>query len=114
VTVPGGIGVDGMLAPIHEDLAETVDVAFVHDENMGRGFMCRVWIMRQGYGAPRGTPVGKQFPSGSSCDLRVFIRASALGSITTSSPGFRPLVMSAELLPLPVHNPAKSGVPAGR
>src|SRR5580704_891541 len=55
-----------------------------------------------------------QFACGSSCDLRVFINASAHGCITTSSPGFNPFVISPELLPPPSHNPEKSGVPSGR
>src|SRR5580704_15695761 len=73
-----------------------------------------VCTMRHGYGAPRGMPNGRQFACGSSCDLRVFMSASAHGSITTSSPGLSPLVMSPELLPPPDHNPEKSGVPSGR
>ena len=113
VPVPGGIRIVGMLA-VHEDLPEAVDVAFIQDEDVRGGLCVGVCTMRHGYGAPRGMPNGRQFACGSSCDFRVFMRASAHGCMTTSSPGFSPLVISPELLPPPIHTPVRSTVPSGR
>ena len=50
-----------------------------------------VCTILHGYGEPRGMPAGRQFASGSSFDLPVFISASAHGSMTTLLAGFEAL-----------------------
>ena len=68
--------------------------------------------MRHGYGATRGTPVGRQRASGSSAAMRESISAFAAGNSTISSPGSNPSLMSPTGPP-PTHTPEKSGVPSG-
>src|SRR5579863_10299321 len=70
--------------------------------------VCR---MRQGYGAILGTPVGKQFASGSfldNCDLKI---ASPAGVISIVSPGKRPCPTSPIGPPL-FQSPEKSTLPS--
>src|SRR5258708_36414576 len=67
---------------------------------------------RRGYGAWRGTPVGRQFASGSSPDRRdaiSFLPASFSG---TSTPFGIPCARSPTGPP-PCHTPEKSGRPSG-
>src|SRR5688500_10612052 len=68
--------------------------------------------MRHGYGAMRGTPVGRQSASGSSAAIRDSIKVFAAGSSSMVSPGRSPVLMSP-MGPLPTQTPDKSGVPSG-
>src|SRR5689334_18145389 len=70
---------------------------------------CRI---RHGYGATRGTPVGRQRASGSSAAIRPFMSFSASGSRTISWPGIRPSLM-LPTGPPPTQTPERSGLPFG-
>src|SRR6516225_3892405 len=72
-----------------------------------------VWTMRQGYGAMRGTPVGRQFASGSRPEMRDSIRALAAGSKGIVSPFVSPCSRSPTGPP-PLHTPERSTDPSGR
>src|SRR5579863_5957896 len=69
--------------------------------------------MRQGYGAIRGIPVGRQFASGSSFDSRLSMSALAAGKIGIVSPGARPCARSPTGPP-PCQTPDRSGWPSAR
>src|SRR5439155_5201068 len=57
----------------------------------------KVWVavctILQGYGAMRGTPVGRQFASGSSFDMRSAVSFSAHGCKGSFSPGLSEVSM---------------------
>src|SRR5215472_10702085 len=67
-----------------------------------------------GYGAIRGTPVGRQLASGSAPALRLFMIFSYSGLSTIWSPGFRIREISPTSPLSGRQTPEKSGFPSGR
>src|SRR5262245_50384440 len=67
-----------------------------------------VCTIRHGYGAMRGTPLGRQLACGSSFDWRFSMIARADGSSGIVSPFGNPCEMSL-IGPPPCHKPEKSG-----
>src|SRR5436309_8707235 len=72
-----------------------------------------VWTIRHGYGATRGTPVGRQFASGSLADNLDSINFLASGSSGIVSPGARPCARSPTGPP-PCQTPDRSMLPSGK
>src|SRR3984885_7197123 len=71
------------------------------------------WMIRHGYGANRGTPVGKQFASGSSFDCRESMTLLPSGDSGIVSPFATPWARSPTGPP-PCQTPDRSMVPSGR
>src|SRR6266849_1255526 len=65
-----------------------------------------------GYGVMRGIPLGRQFASGSSFDMRSLVTFAASGRIGSVSPGFRALEMSYMKWTSGPQIPERSGLPA--
>src|SRR5580698_403213 len=83
-------------------------------KKMWVAFLCvGDWTIRHGYGANRGTPVGKQFASGSSFDCRDSMTLLPSGDSGIVSPFATPWARSPTGPP-PCQTPDRSMVPSGR
>ena len=95
---PRRIELRRMLAAVHEDLAEAVDVPLVNDEQVRRRVAARDSPARSGTdtASMRGTPIGMHHRCGSSvsCCARISISLTDAGSSGSVSPFGSPCAMS--------------------